>query len=69
MTSDKRKFVKATIFGELCVIFEMSDASNISDHILDEVCEDIDVTADEYFNSSDIRMALQRTLLGKIIND
>lgn len=59
---DKR-WVRETIVSELIKTHDVSVASKLSDNIIDDVMQDIEETADENFNNSDIIIALGRVLL------
>ena len=64
-------FVKSVMAVSLLsgFTFEGYDAENVAEAILDEVVEDIDETADESFNGDDVRIAMRRVIMKKILGE
>jgi len=58
--------VKAEIINWLSYMFEMRNCESITESILPAVVKDIDETADEKFNDSDIHLAVERTVMSKL---
>jgi hypothetical protein len=67
MNAEKILFVRNILFQQLSPIFEMREATEVINAIIIDVVADIEDTADENFNSSDICIALQRVLYNKIV--
>lgn len=68
MNAEKILFVRNILFQQLYPIFdEMRETTEVIDAIIIDVVADIEDTADEDFNSSDICIALQRVLYNKIV--
>ena len=67
MNEVQRENVREFVSVVLCGVFtDPLDLNNVTDTILDEVITDIEETADEDFNGSDVRIAIVRVLKKKI---
>lgn len=64
-------FVKSVMAVSLLsgLMFDGHEAENVAEAILAEVVEDIDETADESFNGDDVRIAMRRVIMKKILGD
>lgn len=64
-------FVKSVMAVSLLsgLMFDGYEAENVAEAILAEVVEDIDETADESFNGDDVRIAMRRVIMKKILGD
>lgn len=66
MSLFNRRIVKDYLRATLGHIFEMDDTTRVIDLILEDVVKDIEDTADEEFNLSDINIALARVLKARL---
>jgi hypothetical protein len=48
------------------IFTDISYAEMVFENIIDDVCEDVETSADVNFNYSDISLAVQRTILQKM---
>ena len=63
MIQEEQNFLRGTIQSNLSGIFEDDyDNEIVTASIFDEVLQDIEETADEHFNDSDVRIAIARVL-------
>lgn len=64
-------FVKSVMAVSLLsgLMFDGYEAENVAEAILAEVVEDIDETADESFNGDDVRIAMRRVIMKKILGE
>ena len=63
MIQEEQNFLRGTIQSILSSIFEDDyDNEIVTASIFDEVLQDIEETADEHFNDSDVRIAIARVL-------
>ena len=63
MIQEEQNFLRGTIQSILSSIFEDDyDNEIVTATIFDEVLQDIEETADEHFNDSDVRIAIARVL-------
>lgn len=63
MNEEKRNEVREAIVNELAYLMDSEYRNRIADNILNDVIDDIEETADEEFNDSDIRIAIARVLV------
>lgn len=67
METKDKNLVREVVSAELAQVFtDNSEREEIIDSVLDDVVADIDETADDDWNFSDISIALQRVLYKKI---
>lgn len=67
METKDKNLVREVVSAELAQVFtDNSEREEIIDSVLDDVVTDIDETADDDWNFSDISIALQRVLYKKI---
>ena len=63
MIQEEQNFLRGTIQSILSSIFEDDyDNEIVTTSIFDEVLQDIEETADEHFNDSDVSIAIARVL-------
>lgn len=48
------------------IFTDNSYAEMVYENIIDDVCEDVETSADENFNDSDVSLAVQRSILRKM---
>ena len=68
MNEEKRNEVREAIVNELAYLMDSEYRNRIADNILTDVIVDIEETADEEFNDSDIRIAIARVLVARTEN-
>lgn len=67
METKDKNLVREVVSAELAQVFtDNVERETIIDTVIDEVVADIDETADDDWNFSDISIALQRVLYNKI---
>ena len=67
MIQEEQNFLRGTIQSNLSGIFEDDyDNEIVTASIFDEVLQDIEETADEHFNDSDVRIAIARVLKNRL---
>ena len=68
MTDKQIIFVYNQVIDLLMGIFDIDDATQVADSIIDDVLTDIEETADpETWHSGDVQIALARVLKSKIV--
>lgn len=65
MNTKQRNEVREAIVNELAYLMDSEYRNEIADNILTDVIVDIEETADEKFNDSDIRLAIARVLVAR----
>lgn len=68
MNTEQRNEVREAIVNELAYLMDSEYRNSIADNILTDVIVDIEETADEEFNDSDIRLAIARVLVARTEN-
>ena len=67
MTVSSMNWVKEVLMDDLLPDAIPDDYRGyVANELLSDICEDIDASADEDFNSDDIRLALGRTLCSRL---
>lgn len=62
MKEEMKQDVRLIVKMKFSMFMENDDAEKTTDMVLNDVVKDIDETADEEFNSSDVDMALSRVV-------
>lgn len=60
-----REHIKSIITQDLFTFMDLGDANKLADSVLDDVITDIEETAGDIPNSSDVRIALSRVIMKK----
>ena len=69
MTKEDKNYISQEVKELLPAIFTDSTYSNmVADNIIEDVITDIEESADADFNYSDISLAVQRTILQKMVS-
>ena len=67
---DLRKQIRTEVMRTFCSMLTASDIESVAESIVDECVEDVKVCSDyPHYNDSDVRLAIQRVVIGRVIGE